>query len=54
MAAKTATTAVRATETRPRILVVDDEPNLVELVDEIVRSGMSCRVIRAKNIAEAR
>jgi response regulator of citrate/malate metabolism len=54
MAAKTATTAVRATETRPRILVVDDEPNLVELVDEVVGSGMSCHIIRAKNIAEAR
>jgi response regulator of citrate/malate metabolism len=54
MAAKTATTAVRATETRPRILVVDDEPNLVELVDEVVGSGMSCRVITARNIAEAR
>ena len=54
MAAKTATTAVRATESRPRILVVDDEPNLVELVDEVVGGGMSCRVIRAKNIAEAR
>ncbi|MGB7157650.1 MAG: response regulator [Tepidisphaeraceae bacterium] len=50
----TATTTASATETRPRILVVDDEPNLVELVGEVVGSGMSCSVISARTLAEAR
>ena len=54
MASKTAALAARATETRPRILVVDDEPNLVELIGEVVGNGMHCRIIVAKTIAEAR
>ncbi len=54
MPAKSAAIPARAVEMRPRILVVDDEPNLVELVDEVVGSGMSCRIIAATTIAEAR
>src|SRR5687768_1207624 len=54
MASKTATQAARATETRPRILVVDDEPTLVELIGDVVGTGMQCRIIVAKTVAEAR
>ncbi len=54
MPAKTAVTPVRATETRPRILVVDDEPNLVELIGDVVGGAMACQVLSAKNLAEAR
>jgi response regulator of citrate/malate metabolism len=54
MASKMATTSTRATETRPRILVVDDEPMLVELIGDVVGGGMACQVISAKTIGEAR
>ncbi|MDQ3441905.1 MAG: response regulator [Planctomycetota bacterium] len=54
MASKTATQAARATETRPRILVVDDEPTLVELIGDVVGTGMHCRILVAKTVAEAR
>lgn len=39
---------------RPRVLVVDDEPELVELIEESVRRGVDCRVIVADSIAAAR
>lgn len=38
----------------PRVLVVDDEPGLLELIEDVVRHGMNCRVLSASNIAEAR
>lgn len=38
---------------RPRVLVVDDEPNLVELISDVVRS-MDCRIVTATTIADAR
>jgi FixJ family two-component response regulator len=38
----------------PRVLIVDDEPALRELVEEIVTDGVACRVLTASNIAEAR
>lgn len=38
----------------PRILVVDDEPALIELVDEIVRRHVPCRMITAQSVEEAR
>ena len=41
------------TAPRPRILVVDDEPNLVELVGDIGKD-MGCRVVSAGDLAEAR
>lgn len=38
---------------RPRVLVVDDEPNLVELVKDVGK-GIGCTVIAAADVAEAR
>ncbi|MGH7177278.1 MAG: response regulator [Tepidisphaeraceae bacterium] len=42
-----------SSKTRPCILVVDDEPALVELVGDIVGNSMDCRVISAGNLREA-
>lgn len=39
---------------RPRVLVVDDEPELVELIEESVRRGVDCRVVVADSIESAR
>jgi FixJ family two-component response regulator len=38
----------------PRVLIVDDEPNLVEVIDDVVGRGMGCRVVSATSIAQAR
>jgi FixJ family two-component response regulator len=38
----------------PRILVVDDEPTLIDLVGDVVGGQIPCSVISAKNIAEAK
>src|SRR4051794_39565542 len=38
---------------RPRVLVVDDEPNLVELVEDVGR-GIGCTVVAAADVAQAR
>ncbi|HEV2295041.1 MAG TPA: response regulator [Tepidisphaeraceae bacterium] len=54
MPAKTAAVAARAIETRPRILVVDDEPHLVDLVGDVVGKGLSCIILNARSITEAR
>ena len=40
-------------QTKPRVLVVDDEPALVELVSDVVRA-MDCRIVTASNIADAK
>lgn len=38
----------------PRVLLVEDEPELVELVNEVLRREVAgCRVITARNVAEA-
>lgn len=42
------------TEQQPRVLVVDDEPEMVELVGEMVRSHVDCCVIAASTVAQAR
>jgi response regulator of citrate/malate metabolism len=39
---------------QPRVLVVDDEPTLVELMDEVVSRSVDCRIVRAGSIGEAR
>src|SRR3954471_17113998 len=39
---------------QPRILVVDDEPNLIELVDDVVGGAIDCNLLTAKSISEAR
>ncbi len=38
----------------PRILVVDDEPTLIELVGDVVTGQIPCKVISAQSIAEAK
>ena len=38
----------------PRVLIVDDEPNLIEVIDDVVGRGMGCRVVTAASIAQAR
>lgn len=42
------------TSRRPRILVVDDEPVLIDLVNDIVRRLVDCRIVSARNLSEAR
>ena len=38
----------------PRVLIVDDEPNLVEVIDDVVGRGMGCQVVSAASVAQAR
>jgi FixJ family two-component response regulator len=38
----------------PRVLVVDDEPGLIEVIDDVVGRGMGCRVVTAATVAQAR
>lgn len=48
------TNAAKAKTKTPRILVVDDEPTLLELVDDVVGKSIPCKIIAARNIAEAK
>src|SRR5438309_10198350 len=49
------TSAAKArTKSPPRILVVDDEPMLIELVGDVVGKTIPCKLVSAKSIAEAR
>jgi DNA-binding response OmpR family regulator len=45
--------AASKTRVRPRVLVVDDEPGLVELVRDIVERESDCRILSAADIATA-
>ena len=38
----------------PRILVVDDEPTLIELVGDVVGKQIPCRLVSARSMAEAK
>jgi response regulator of citrate/malate metabolism len=38
----------------PRVLLVEDEPDLVELVNDVLHREVGCRVIAAANVAQAR
>ncbi len=42
------------TETPPRVLVVDDEPNMREVVEDVVRRGTRCEVVSVGTLREAR
>lgn len=44
---------VKETKIRPWVLVVDDEPNLVEVVGDVVKS-LDCRLVTAATVADAR
>src|SRR5437764_5576355 len=39
---------------RPRVLVVNDEPGLVELIRDLVGREVNCRVDGASSLAQAR
>jgi FixJ family two-component response regulator len=39
---------------QPNVLVVDDEPNLVEMIGEVIRRHLDCRVIVASTLKQAR
>lgn len=41
-------------DSRPSVLVVDDEPTMVELVDDVVGRQVNCRVIAATSIKQAK
>ena len=41
------------TKSQPRVLVVDDEPGLVELITDVV-SDLNCKVIVARSLSQAR
>src|SRR5215218_4218520 len=45
----------RPTVPPPRVLIVDDEPNLLEVIGDVVGPrGMGCKIISAANIAQAK
>ncbi|MBV8782455.1 MAG: response regulator [Phycisphaerae bacterium] len=39
--------------TKPCVLIVDDEPALVEMVNDILGKSLDCRMLAAKNLSEA-
>ena len=39
---------------QPRVLVVDDEPNLVELIGDVISRDLGCQIIPASSIAAAK
>jgi len=39
---------------QPRVLVVDDEPGLIEVIGDVVRQHVDCRIIAASTVAQAR
>src|SRR3954469_18026685 len=46
--------APQTSTVRPRILVVDDEPTLVDLVNDVVGTAIPCTILTAKDVAEAK
>ena len=38
----------------PRVLVVDDEPGLIELIGDVVRAQVDCRIVAASTVEQAR
>ncbi len=41
-------------KTRPQVLVVDDEPMLMEMISDLVAPHLPCRLVAAANLTEAR
>lgn len=39
---------------RPSVLVVDDEPELIELIGEVVKTQVDCKIVSAATVEEAR
>lgn len=49
----TTDTKIRSAQ-RPRVLVVDDEPELIELIGEVVKAQVDCKIVSASTVEEAR
>ncbi len=49
--APTKTSQAKATAARPRVLIVDDEPALIELMTDTVAKGLGCRLLCAGSIS---
>ncbi|MDP9174278.1 MAG: response regulator [Planctomycetota bacterium] len=47
-------TATTARPPIPRVLVVDDETNLIELVDDVLVRNVDCQIATAANVADGR
>src|SRR5437016_1668573 len=52
--APTAVQADSRTLPRPRVLIVDDEIDILGIISETVGKGLGCRLLQAKNLGEAR
>src|SRR5690606_31913840 len=44
----------RSTRIRPKVLVVDDEPMLMEMMNDLVVPNLPCRLVAARDLNEAR
>ena len=44
----------KAAVSKPRVLVVDDEADLLEVIADTVGKKLNCRLVTAKNVAQAR
>ncbi len=51
---KTVSDTAKATVHPPRILVVDDEPNVVGLLNDVVGGAIPCQIIKADSVASAK
>src|SRR5258706_1932612 len=52
--APTAVQADSGTLPRPRVLIVDDEIDILAIISETVGNGLGCRLLQARNLGEAR
>src|SRR4051812_6892947 len=52
--AATVTKESQHTNFRPRILLVDDEPNVLGLLNDVVGATIPCEIIKADSIASAK
>jgi DNA-binding response OmpR family regulator len=46
--------APASTRTRPKVLVVDDEPVLMEMINDLIARDLPCKLIGAADLSEAR
>ena len=52
--APTLTPNKRASKHRPRVLIVDDEPDLLRLMSDVVGREVDCQLLGAADLSEAR
>jgi DNA-binding NtrC family response regulator len=46
-------TTAQKSRLRPRVLIVDDEPELIELIRDVVERAGNCRLLTAGDLSEA-